>query len=105
LIHQFDIHRNPSLETSQWAPYLLVLQSDLLSDLQTTVVAPLVHAKEFGRPATTLNPVFDVQGERVVLSVAELAGVSGKQLGERVGSLAARRHEIIAAIDLLFTGI
>ena len=104
-MRQFDILRNPNSDTASWAPWLLVLQSGLLSDLHTTVIAPLVLETQFGRPATTLNPVFDVEGERVVLSVAELAGVSRPQLGEVVGSLADRRYEIIAAIDLLFTGI
>ena len=102
---QFDVLRNPSSETASWAPYLIVLQTDLLSELGTVVVAPLVREAEFGRTATTLNPVFEVDGQRVVLSVAELAGVSRRLLGERIGTLAARRDEIIAAVDLLFTGI
>ncbi len=102
---QFDVHRNPNPDTASWAPYLVILQSDLLTDLHTAVVAPLVHAAQFGRPAATLNPVFDFDGGQVVLSIAELAGVSRQQLGERVGSLSTRRHEILAAIDLLFTGI
>ncbi len=102
---QFDVLRNPGSKTASWAPYLIVLQTDLLSELGTVVVAPLVREAEFGRPATTLHPVFEVDGQRVVLSVAELAGVSRRLLGERIGTLVARRDEIIAAVDLLFTGI
>lgn len=104
-MRQFDILRNPHPDTAIWAPYLLVLQCDLLSDLRTMVVAPLVHATQFGRPATTLNPVFEVEGQRVVLSIAELAGVSRGRLGEPVGSLETQRQAILAAIDFLFTGI
>jgi len=52
-----------------------------------------------------LNPVFEVEGEPLVLSTAELAGVSKALLGETVASLAGQRTEIISAIDLLFTGI
>ncbi len=104
-MHQFDVHRNPNPDSASWAPYLLILQSDLLGDLHTAVVAPLVHEAQFGCPATALNPVFDFDEARVVLSIAELAGVSRRQLGEGVGSLAARRDEILAAVDLLFTGI
>jgi len=40
-----------------------------------------------------------------VVSSAELAGVSIRSLGEKVASLKAQRDEIIAALDLLFTGI
>lgn len=104
-MRQFDVLHNPHPETASWAPYLLVLQSDLLSELRTTVVAPLVRPADFGRPAQVLNPVFEVRGEPLVLSTAELAGVSAPILGEKVASLAGRRNEIIAAIDLLFTGI
>jgi toxin CcdB len=104
-MRQFDVLRNPNPETASWAPYLLVLQNDLLRDLRTTVVAPLVRQAHFGRPAQVLNPVFEIRGEPLVLSTAELAGVSAPMLGETVASLAGRRTKIIAAIDLLFTGI
>lgn len=104
-MHQFEVLRNPNPETASWAPYLLVLQNDLLGDLRTVVVAPLVRPAELGRPVQVLNPVFEVQGEPLVLSTAELAGVSPTMQGGTVASLANRRTEIIAAIDLLFTGI
>ncbi|MFA6922059.1 MAG: CcdB family protein [Gallionella sp.] len=39
------------------------------------------------------------------MSTAELAGVSCRSLGDKVASLANKRSEIIAALDLLFTGI
>jgi len=69
------------------------------------VVAPLVLEAQFGRPARTLNPVFEIEGVHVVMSTAELAGISRQQLGEHVLSLRARHDEILAAVDLLFTGI
>ena len=104
-MRQFEVLRNPNPQTAAWAPYLLVLQNDLLRDLRTAVVAPLVRQADFGRPMQVLNPLFEVQGEPLVLSTAELAGVSTAMLGETVASLADRRTEIIAALDLLFTGI
>lgn len=104
-MRQFDVLRNPNPETASWAPYLLVLQNDLLRELRTTVVAPLVRQAHSGRPVQVLNPVYEVLGEPLVLSTAELAGVSTRMPGEKVASLADRRIEIIAAIDLLFAGI
>jgi toxin CcdB len=104
-MRQFDVVRNPNPDTSSWAPYLVVLQNDLLEELRTTVVAPLLREDHFGRPAQVLNPVFQIDGERVVLSTAELAGVSVSLLGETLGSLAEERRSIVAALDLLFTGI
>jgi len=41
----------------------------------------------------------------VVMSSAELAGNTHRSLGEKVVSLKIQRNEIIAALDLLFTGI
>lgn len=104
-MHQFDVLRNPTPSTAGWTPFLLVLQADLLQDLATAVVAPLVLESEFGRPASILNPVFEIAGVRLVLSTAELAGVSRTALGERIGSLAEHRNEVVQALDLLFTGV
>lgn len=104
-MRQFDVLRNAHPQVSSWAPYVLVIQADLLDELQTVVVAPLALAASFSRPTRILNPIFDVGGESLVLSVAELAGISRHALGERIGSLASEREAIVAAIDLLFTGI
>ena len=102
---QFDLYTNPSKETSGAVPFLLDLQSDLLDPLATRVVAPLFRAESAGPPARTLMPRFEIDGREVVMSTPELAGVSRGQLGSRVGSLAHRRDDIIAALDMLFTGI
>ncbi|MFU8857118.1 MAG: CcdB family protein [Deferrisomatales bacterium] len=102
---QFDVHRNPRPASREEVPYLIDLQNDLLDSLATRVVAPLVRYEHMPTPARYLNPVFDVRGERVVLSTAELAGVGRHELGEVVGSLADHRDEIIRAIDFLLSGI
>ena len=102
---QFDVYRNPSPETGAAIPYLLDVQADLLDGLATRVVVPLVRAAEMGRRATLLNPQLEVDGQEVVMSTAELAGVPARALGEKIASVASRRHEIIAALDFLFAGI
>ena len=101
---QFDVYQNPNQRTRQTIPYLLDVQSDLLDALTTRVVVPLVKAKEMGKPARYLNPCFEMGGQTVCMSTPELAGVSLHALGRRVGSLAERRSDIIAALDFLFTG-
>lgn len=102
---QFDVYLNPNAETRKVIPYLLDVQSDLLDMLATRVVVPLVLAEEMGLPAKQLNPQFKVKGEAVVMSTAELAGIPNRSLGDKVASLKNKRDEIIAALDLLFTGI
>ncbi len=102
---QFDVYLNPNAATRKEIPYLLDVQADLLDTLVTRVVVPLVLAGEMGLAAKQLNPKFKVKGDAVVMSTSELAGVSIRSLGDRVASLKTKRDEIIAALDMLFTGI
>ena len=103
---QFDVCRNANPATRARIPYLLDVQSDLLDPLATRVVVPLCEPEVLkGKLAERLNPVFEVEGRSMVMLTPELAGVSRKLLGERVGNLANERHSIIAALDLLITGI
>jgi toxin CcdB len=102
---QFDVYLNPNAATRQSIPYLLDVQADLLDVLSTRVVVPLVLAEEMGLAAQHLNPKFKIKNITVVMSTAELAGVSMRSLGDKVATLKAKRDEIIAALDLLLTGI
>ena len=52
-----------------------------------------------------LMPEVTVEGEKLLLLTPQMAGVARRELGEPVGSLAHLRLDIIAAIDLLITGI
>ncbi|MCE9579908.1 MAG: CcdB family protein [Deltaproteobacteria bacterium] len=100
---QFDLHRNPRGGTY---PLLLDIQADLLASLATRAVVPLTTRKRHGaRVITRLNPIVEVGGTEYVLVFQELAAVPTSALGAVVGSLAGRRTELVAAIDLLFTGI
>ena len=103
---QFDVYRNPHPATRARVPYLLDVQSDLLDALATRVVVPLCKPEVLrGKLAERLNPVFEVEGRKMVLLTPELAGVSRKTLGEQIANLAKRRDSIIAALDLVITGI
>ena len=102
---QFDVYRNVNRKTAAIIPYFVNVQADLLEALATRVVAPLVLASEMSKPAKGLNPKFEIEGVTVIMSTAELAGVPVRALGERVTTLRRRRQEIMAALDLLFTGI
>jgi toxin CcdB len=101
---QFDVYKNPNKETNQPIPYLLDLQTELLDNLDTRVVAPLVMADTIGKPIDHLNPRFEIKNDIVFMSTAELAGIPLSALGEHVASLKDQRHVIIAALDFLITG-
>ena len=104
-MHQFDVLTNIDAHSVQWAPYLIVLQHDLLSDLDTVVVAPLVRESECPRPLRGLNPMVEFSGQRFVVSTQELAGVSRRDLGTVVGSIQAARTALMEAVDFLFAGV
>lgn len=103
---QFSVYANKNPATKARLPYLLNVQSDLLSDLETRVVVPLQNGRTMkGKALTVLMPVFDIEGKPCVLLTPQLAGVSKKELGAEITNLSAQRNEIVAALDLLVAGI
>ena len=104
MIRQFDVFKNPDTVEARHRPFLLVLQSDLLSGLTATVVAPLVRRRDL-IGAQRLNPLVTIAGEEFWLATHELFALDRRKLRSKVMSLAACRDDVIAAIDMLFTGI
>lgn len=99
---QFDLYENP--RAGEY-PLLLDIQADLLGSLATRVVVPLVKRKRLGRAyLTRLNPIVTIDGTEYAALFQEMAAIPSAALGVRVGSVADRRVEFVAAIDLLFTG-
>ena len=84
--------------------YLLDLQADLLSGLNTRIVAPLLPLAEAPTPARRLNPIFEVGDDRVVMLTQFMAAVPIAELRRRVGSLADQRDAIMNALDMIFVG-
>ena len=102
---RFDVRSNLNRASREQVPYLVELQADLLSGLATRFVAPLVPASRFGTPAARLNPVFRIGARNFVMDTALCAAIPSKQLGERITSLSPRAPDVLAAIDLLISGI
>jgi toxin CcdB len=80
-------------------------QADLLSGLNTRVVAPLVAEAKAPPPARHLNPVFAIGGERYVLMAQMLSAVEMRELGDKVGSLASEGETVLGALDFLVSGV
>lgn len=103
---QFAVHENINAATRAAVPLLLDVQSNLLAELGTRVVVPLYPASTLQeKMLKTLTPRFEIEGQPYVMLTPQMAGIANKQLGPMVADLAARRDEIIAALDLLITGI
>jgi toxin CcdB len=99
---RFDVFANPR---GGAYPYLLDIQSDTLSGLATRVVVPLIPVKKYGKPITRLHPTAKIKGVEYVLKFHDLAAVPAAALQRPMISLQHRRDELVAAIDLLFTGV
>ncbi len=98
---QFDVYRNINSLSREEIPYLLDIQADLLGGLSTSVVVPLARQlKEIQH----LNPLFEINGDKVIMLTQELSGVEKSILGEKVTSLENYRSEIIASLDFLISG-
>lgn len=84
--------------------FLLDCQADVLGDLNTRFVVPLLPEEQAPKPAARLNPLFDVGGRRVVMVTQFAAAVSIRELGESAGSLLSEQDAISNALDMLISG-
>jgi len=88
----------------QGGALVLDLQADLLSDLQTRTVVPLLSPGQLSRFIARLNPRFDVDGVPCVMATQFMGVVSVGELGAVVADLTRHADAIIAATDFLFQG-
>lgn len=96
---KYDVFPNPSGDG-----YLLDVQTDLLSDLNTRVVVPLLPTSIAPKPATRLNPIFELNDEPVVMVTQFLAAVPTGILKTSVGKLDEEFEKVTSAIDMLIQG-
>lgn len=101
----YSVFQNPNPRTNTAVPFLLDVQSELLSTLGTRVVVPLYRPVTADVQAMSrLTPVVQFQGQSLVVMVPELAGIARRELGPLSGELVSARADILQAIDLLLTG-
>jgi toxin CcdB len=98
---QFDVYRLGR----EGVEFVLDLQDEMLENLSTRVVAPLALPETVGPPMKTLNPRIAVGGLDYILLTHLLAAIPVTALGNPAGSASSQRDAIVAALDLLFTGI
>ena len=96
---RFDVYKNPDGEGC-----LLDVQADLLSHLNSRVVVPLLPLAIAPKPATILNPCFEIAGESLAMATQFMAAVPANILRTPIASLQAERDVIVAAVDFLMQG-
>lgn len=84
---------------------LLDVQADLLDQLRTRVVVPLIP-RDIAPPAIRdLNPVFSIAGVAHVMLTQALATVPVKELRAPIASLRGEGDVVMRALDMLLTGV
>ena len=83
--------------------YLLDCQADILDELSTRVVVPLVPVGGLPK-ATRLNPMFSISGQNYVMSTQLIFAIPAERLSPTVGNLKDEHPIIMNALDMLLTG-
>ena len=97
---QFDVYTYITSVESD-VVYLLDIQNELLNDLSTRVVIPLMrNSKEIKH----LHPKIMINDEEFILVTSQLSGVTLDVLDEKICNLSSKRDEIISAVDFMITG-
>jgi len=104
MIHQFDVFPNPMKGGRHERPYVVSLQHVSLDHYPTRLAAPLVVEGAMV-PMGRMTPAFEIEGRRLRLSLTEIATLPVRLLRSPVANLEADRNRIVAALDLVFTGI
>jgi toxin CcdB len=103
---QFDVYTNPSKKSKAYYPYLVDVQNNYISELETRIVIPLGRASYFENEIMTkLQIKLAYEDQDLVLMTPQISSISRSSLKEPVGSLQHLQQEIIDALDFAITGI
>ena len=103
---QFDIYENPSPRLRDVYPFVVDVQSNLLSALATRMVVPLAVTSLAAKDLPyRLCPMITVNNMPLMLVPFEAAPLDKRLLKKEIASVLERSHEIIAAMDSVLSGI
>lgn len=102
---QFDVYRNPSARQREVMPYMVEVQSNLLTGLPTRLMMPLaVPAVLPSAIPRGLCPRLDFGHERTYLLAHLASPFRVSEVGVPLGSVAAHASVIVAALDAVLSG-
>lgn len=102
---QYDVFRNPSASAADGIPYVVVIQSDLLDALATRLTMPLAVPDSAAKVPATLCPVITVQGQRLHGLAHYAAPLPARLLRRPVDNVAAQAGALVAAMDMVLSGV
>lgn len=100
---RFDIYENPGRNKAN-IPYLVEVQSNVISGLATRVVIPLRQLAVFSKLTlpSDLFPLIVIDGKEYFLDTPQLGAIPSNELKIKAGSAQDYRFEIQAALDRVF---
>lgn len=104
-VAQFDVYVNPSESADKGIPYVVVLQSDLIDALATRLVMPLATMAFADKVPEKLCPLVTVNGQKLRGLAHYAAPLPAKSLRQWVGNLSPQSHLLIAAMDVVLSGV
>ena len=78
------------------------MQAELLDDIKTVIVAPLVPVRQLP-PIVEVNPVLEFDGKRMALRLEQLISIPRSRLGATVGNVLTHEYHIMRALDRLLS--
>jgi len=103
---QYHIYKNLNQKSKGLYPYLIDVQTALLSNLETRITIPLTLKERIEKAIVkNLNPVLVINKKEYVLLTQQMASIPKSQFGPLVCNCMSYRNEILSAIDFLITGI
>jgi toxin CcdB len=103
---QFDVYVNPNPGSRDRVPYVVDVQSRLLSQAATRLTVPL---RRFSDSHTSLPrrlvPKVEVRAEAFVVYAHQAAAVEARLLKKPVASLAGYAADIVGAVDAVISGV
>ena len=102
---QFDVYANPSESAEHGIPYVVVVQSDLLDALATRMTIPLATVEFAKKSPDKLCPMVTVSGQRLRALAHYTAPLPTRSLRQVVGNLAPQASSLIAAMDVVVSGV
>lgn len=102
---QFDVYVNPNKSSRAAYPYIVDIQSSVISAIASRIVVPLVRKVDMGQTELKgLTPTIYYEGEQLLLFIPQVSSMPAQNLKNPVGSISHLREEIISALDFAITG-
>ena len=98
---RLDVFARPGSTTT---PFLLDVQANTVDGLSTRAVVPLVPDGRFKSPMRDLNPIFEIDGQRLMMLTQAIGTMPTRDLRRPVWSLLREHDRVVRALDILFLG-